>query len=279
MLRIRFEQLSELLPHFFCIYITRYDEREVVRDVARLVILHHLFLCELIVDFNLADHREAVWMSLIRGGKKKQPSHAIGIIHAHGEFAPDHFLFFPVFFRRQSRIHHRIGQNVERGGDTILRHIDPKNGAIEGRVGVNVAADVLNLLCDLVGRSRFGALKKHVLENVRQARAKMRVFIDAPCGTPRLHTCHRRAVIFLHDDRQPIWQHPFLCRARRKRDYGRAVRPSGIQIGSPKHNRDQKRHARRESHHTGLDTGNSEGGFAACGFVGANGFTKASSKS
>ena len=219
-LGIRREQFSQLLPHFFCIDITNYDERKIVRDVAGFVILHHLLLCELIVDFDLADHREPVGMPLIGGPKKKQPGHTIGIIHAHGEFAPDYFLFFPVFLGRQSRIHHRIAQHAESRGDAVFRHVDPENSAIKRGVSVNVTAHVLNLLSNLVGRSCFRPLEKHVFENVGQARPEMRVLVDAPCGAPRLHTCHRRAAIFLHDDRQSIWQHPFLRRARRKRDHG-----------------------------------------------------------
>ena len=130
-LRIWLEQIRELLSHFLCIDISHHDEREIVRDVARLVILHHLLLGKLVVDFELADYREAIWMPLIGGRKKKQTGHAIGIIHSHGKLAPDHFLLFLIFLWRQSRIHRRISQNVERGRDAIFRHIDPKNRAIK----------------------------------------------------------------------------------------------------------------------------------------------------
>jgi hypothetical protein len=62
--------------------------------------LHHRLLGELIVHFDLDDDRKTIGMPLISGRKKKQSSHAIGIIHAHGEFAPDHFLLFLIFCRR-----------------------------------------------------------------------------------------------------------------------------------------------------------------------------------
>ena len=88
------KKLAELLPHFLGIDIAHDDEREIVRDVTRLVILHHLLLGELIVNLDLADHRQSVGMPLIGGREKKLPRHPIGIIHAHGEFAPDDFLFF-----------------------------------------------------------------------------------------------------------------------------------------------------------------------------------------
>ena len=112
-----------------------------------------------------------------------------------------------------------------------------------------------------------------------QPRAKVLVLVDASRGAPGLHTCHGRAVILLDDDRQAIWQNPFLRRARRKSDDGRLLSCSGIPIGSAKHNRDHERHARRESHHTDFCADTSVDDFTVAGFAGANGFTKASSKS
>ena len=64
--RVRLEQVGELLVHSFCIDIADYDKGEIIRDVTRFVILHHLFLDELVVNFDVADDREAIGMHLIR---------------------------------------------------------------------------------------------------------------------------------------------------------------------------------------------------------------------
>ena len=90
--------------------------------------------------------------------------------------------------------------------DAILRHIDPENSAIERSVGVDITADILNFLRNLVGRSRLRSFEKHVLENVRKAGAKMFILVDAAGRAPRLHTGHRRAAIFLHDKGQAVRQ-------------------------------------------------------------------------
>ena len=105
-------------------------------------------------------------MFLISGGEKKLSDHPVRIVESHRELAPDDFLLFQIFFRRQNRIHHRIGQNIQRGRDTILRHVDPKNGAIERCVSVDVTADVLDFLRDRVCRSCPRSFEEHVLENV-----------------------------------------------------------------------------------------------------------------
>ena len=222
------------MPHLFRIHIAYHDEREIVRDVTCFIVLHHLLLGELIVDFDLANDRKTIRMLLISGRKKKQPSHAIGVIHAHGKFTPDYFLLFLIFLRRQGRIHHRVRQNVERGGDAVFRHVDPKDRAIEGCVGVDVTTYVLDFLRDLIGRSGLCALEKHVLEDMGQTCAEVLVFVDAAGSAPGLHACHRRAAIFLDDDRQPVRQNPFLRRARRKVDDGRRLGRRSFQINHAK---------------------------------------------
>ena len=93
-------------------------------------------------------------MPLISGGEKQLARHPIGIVKAHGEFAPDHFLFLDVLLRRQRGVHHRVGQDVERGGHAGFRDVDPVNRPIEGSVGVDVTADILDALRDRVGRLR-----------------------------------------------------------------------------------------------------------------------------
>ena len=96
------------------------DEREIVRHVARLVILQHVLLRELVEDLNLADHRKAIGMPLIGGFEQELPHHPIGIVIEHGELSPDDFLFLAVFLRRKGGVHHRVGQNIERARDPFL---------------------------------------------------------------------------------------------------------------------------------------------------------------
>jgi hypothetical protein len=214
------KQVAQLLPHFFRVHIANNHEGEIIGDVTRFVILHHLLLRKLVVDLQLADDRKPVRMPLIRRPKKEQANHAIGVIHAHGELAPDDFLLFVVFVRRQGGIHHSVAQHLQRGANAIFRHVDPKNRPIERSVGVDVTPDVLDTLSNLIRRLCFRSLEQHMFQNVGQPRAEMLVLIDASSGAPRLHARYRRAVVFLHDDGQPVWQNPFLRRARRKRNQG-----------------------------------------------------------
>ena len=236
-LRVPFEKVRQLLVHFFAIDISHHDEGEIVRHVTRFVILHHLLLRELIVNFYLADHREPIGMALIRGREEEQARLTIRVVKAHCELAANDLLLFCVFFRRESRIHHRVGQNRERGLDSILRHVDPKNCPIERSVGVDVTAHVLDFLRDRVARLRFGSLKQHVFEDVRETGAQFLVLVNAAGAAPRLHACHRRASVFLDDQRQAVGQDPFLRRTRRKSDDGGVTHSGSFQVHHAKDNR------------------------------------------
>ena len=51
-------------------------------------------------------------------GEQRLAAHAIRVIHPHGEFAANDFLFPGEFLGRQGGIHHRVGQEVERDRHT-----------------------------------------------------------------------------------------------------------------------------------------------------------------
>src|SRR5438067_12768729 len=138
-------------------------------------------------------------MSLIRRREKQVRYRAIGIVHSHRELAPDDLLFLGILLWWQSRVHHRVRQNIERGQRAILRHIDPENSAIERSIGVDVTSDVLDFLRDLISRSGLGSFEEHVLEDMRKAGPKMFILGRAAGRAPRLHTGHWRTAIFLHD--------------------------------------------------------------------------------
>ena len=103
------------------------------------------------------------------------------------------------------------------------------------------------------------------------------IFIDAAGRAPGLHARHRRAAIFLHDDREAVGQDPFLRGARRKRDGGGAL-AGGAALRSAVLNMTTDKSAKRSrpALHEIFGAGKPGGNFATRGFAGANGFTKAS---
>ena len=230
-------------------------------------------------------------MLLIRGREQQQTQHPVGIIDVHRELAPDDFLFLVVFLGRQGGVHHRVRQNCERALDAIFRDIDPKNGAIERGVSIDVTADVLNFLRNVVRLLRLRSFEEHVLEDMRETGAELFIFDDAARRAPCLHARYRCAAIFLDDDGESVRQHEFLRAARRKREPVRLLSVLRrrarswfrlrtircFQVHDAKRDCTNQRHPRRLAGHTVFGAGKCFG--ASTFFSGANGFTNASRKS
>ena len=82
--------------------------------------------------------------------------------------------------------------------------IDPVDGAVEGRVGVHVAAGGLDLLVDAAGAAGGGALEQHVFEHVGQPGADPIALIDTAGAAPRLGADDRGAVVFANNQLQAV---------------------------------------------------------------------------
>src|SRR5437764_5423849 len=71
--------------------------------------------------------------------------------------------------RVKARMHQDIGQDVEGERHILLQHLGVISRALARGVGVQVAADRLDLLGDRAGAAPLGALERHVLEEMRDA--------------------------------------------------------------------------------------------------------------
>lgn len=166
-----------------------------------VVVIQHLLLGELIINIEHPNYRQLIGMLLIGGGEKQLRKCSLWIVAPHRKLASDNFLFLGVFLLRKGGIHHGIGENFQGGANAIAGKIDPENSAIKRSVGIDIAADILNFLCDLVGRARACALKKHVLQNVGETGAQVLIFMNAAGGAPGLDARDWCAAIFLHNNR------------------------------------------------------------------------------
>src|ERR1041385_8681999 len=99
---VGFEKIGQLLMNLFWIDISRHDEGEIVWNVARLIILHHLLLGELIINFHLPDDWQPIGMFLVGCGEEKQAGHSVGIVQIHCELTANHLLLFQIFLGRKS---------------------------------------------------------------------------------------------------------------------------------------------------------------------------------
>ena len=109
-----------------------------------------------------------------------------GLIDVHVHLAHDNLFFLFHFFVRQRGVLHDIAENVDGDFASRVRHVDVKDGAVEGRVGVHITARFLDLLIDAAAGPRSGAFEEHMLEHMRHARAQPFTFVNTPGHAPGL---------------------------------------------------------------------------------------------
>ena len=75
-------------------------------------------------------------------------------------------LFAGEVVGREGGVEHEIGQQIERGRDVLVEHLDVEADGLFAGKGVEVSADRVDLAGELLGGTRGRALEHHVLDEV-----------------------------------------------------------------------------------------------------------------
>ena len=164
-------------------------------------------------------------MRRVSGVPEQQRRHAVGIVAVHRQLAQDDLLLFLVFVLGQRRVHDRVGHHINgrieaagaAGMAAVHGNIHLKHCSFEAGEGVHVAALVGDLSRDAADAAFLGALEQHVLEDVREARAHLRAFVNAAGFHPHLDTGHRRAVVLAQQHHHSIVEHGAAHRSAAER--------------------------------------------------------------
>ena len=168
----------------------------------------------------------------------------VGIVKAHVDLAQDHLLLLGHLPLGQRRAERGVGQQVHGDRGVLRRHVDVVDGAVEGGVGVDVAAMRLDRGGDLPPRPALRALEQHVLEEMRQPRAEVAPLMDAAGLDPGLDGADRRGRVALEQDGQAVGQRVALGRIAPERLEERAVAGTEGGLG---HGRDDEVQVRRRA--------------------------------
>ncbi len=95
--------------------------------------------------------------------------HVVGGVEDLADFLQDHAALDLDLAFVEDRVQHDIGDHVEREGHVVLQHARVIGGHLAARVGVDVAAHVLDFLGDLQRGAPLGPLEGHMLEKMRDA--------------------------------------------------------------------------------------------------------------
>ncbi len=93
----------------------------------------------------------------------------VGIIFVHLDLFDDHAAFADDVGGIEDGIQNQVAQNIERGGDMLVEHLDVEADAFLGGEGVHVAADGIDLARDFFRRAVLGPFEDHVLDEMGDA--------------------------------------------------------------------------------------------------------------
>jgi len=186
------------------------DQAEILRCITLAVIDQHVIAGELVEEIDITDDRMAVGMPNEGGLEDEFAQFGIGVVAAHGEFAADDFHFLRIFLGGDRRVEDGVSKNLQRGQRIVRWKIDVIDGAVEGGVGVEVAAEVLDLLGHLAVATGRCTLEHKMLQKVGEARAEPWRFVDAPGGAPELDRDDWRGEVGLDEDAKAVLEMPNL---------------------------------------------------------------------
>ena len=223
--------LGDSGARFFQINVADNDDHEIVRHVACAVIVEKIVARDGRKHIAMADDRLTEGMFAKGGGKERVPQPVVRVVARHRDLAEDDLALLRNLGGRQRRMEHGVGEHVDRDGGMLARKINVVNGAVERRVGVDVAAVGLHGRRNFPTGAARRALEQHVLDKVRKARAEIFSLVDTAGLDPHLHRCERRRAIGFKDQREAVGQDGALDGLAPKRIEQAEIGSGGRQLG------------------------------------------------
>ena len=104
----------------------------------------------------------------------------VGRVLDHFDLLDDHFLLALDVLGSERRISNDVGQDVDGERQMLVEHLDVVACVLLRRERVELASDRVDLLSDVLGRSRRRAFEEHVLNEVRDPAAVSRLVPRSP---------------------------------------------------------------------------------------------------
>ena len=141
----------------------------------------------------------------IGGGLEMVEDDVVGGVGGLADFLKHHRALPDQFLAVEDRVLEHVGDEVERQRRVVVQDLGIIGRLLARRVGVELAADILDLLGDAEGGAPLGALEQHVLDEMRHAvdarGLVARADPDPAAERDRLHAGHR-----VGGDAQPVRQ-------------------------------------------------------------------------
>ena len=186
--------------------VADHHHEQVVGNVAVAVVGADVVRLEFVENLRVTDDGETAWITCVGRFKEALAGAPAGIVAAHVHFAADDLQLLVQLGFGEAGVLHDVAQNINGDPGSGVGNVDVIDGAVEGSVGVHVAAGVLDFLVNAAAGAAGGAFEKHVFENVGKAGAEPMALHHAPGVAPGLGGDDRRAVVLANNDDQPVVQ-------------------------------------------------------------------------
>ncbi len=127
------------------------------------------------------------------------------VLH-HLDLFEDDFLLALDVLGVERRIPDDIGEDVERQRQVLVEHLDVIAGVFLGGKRVELPADRVDSLRDILGRARARSLEQHVLHEMRNA-AALGVFVSRPACQPHADADRTNLRHPLRQDAEAVIEH------------------------------------------------------------------------
>ena len=107
----------------------------------------------------------------------------VGGVLDHLDLFEHHLLLARDLLGLERGAQQQVGEHIDGAGQVLVEHLDIVARVLLGRERVEVAADRVDLLGDVLRRAGRGALEEHVLDEMRDARVR-RALVPRPAGQP-----------------------------------------------------------------------------------------------
>ena len=145
---------------------------------------------------------------LAEGGRKKLLAEpVIRVVLPHVDLAQDDVALANHLVGGQRGVQHGISEHIDGDASMLGRDVDVIHRAVEGRVGVEVAAVRLDGQGDFATRAPLGALEQHVFEEMGETRPEQGILVNAAGFHPNLHGSDGGRSIALKQGSEPVGQY------------------------------------------------------------------------
>lgn len=159
---------------------------------------------DLIKDGAVTDDGVAEGVFAEGGGLHEVVQGGVRVVMIHGHFPADDVLFAGKFGGVEPSVADHVREDVEVAFGVFGEAVDPVDGAVEGSVGIDVAAALLDVFGDVFGGAFLGAFEEHVFDAVGEASTGPVFLVDGTGANPELNGDEGVVGVFAEEDFEAV---------------------------------------------------------------------------